>query len=105
MIDSSIMSEELLTTQQAADKIGISRARIIGLIKEGKILANKVGRDWVIHKEDLAKFQRKQPGSFRIPADVINEIRRRADLGENREQLSQEYKISIATLYRVIRKR
>ncbi len=44
----------LLSTKEAADKLGISPIRIRQLIQEGKIKATRVGRDYVIDERDLA---------------------------------------------------
>ena len=38
----------MYSTQEVAEKLGISRRTVQGLIKEGKIKAQKIGRDWVI---------------------------------------------------------
>jgi excisionase family DNA binding protein len=43
----------LLTTKQAAERLGLSIPRIHQLINEGRLLAEKVGRDYVIREEDL----------------------------------------------------
>jgi excisionase family DNA binding protein len=43
----------LLTTRQAAGRLGISIPRVHQLINEGRLRAEKVGRDYVIREEDL----------------------------------------------------
>ncbi|MET0466893.1 MAG: helix-turn-helix domain-containing protein [Chitinophagaceae bacterium] len=43
----------LLTTQQAAERLGISQPRIYQLISEGRLPAQKIGRDYVINEDDL----------------------------------------------------
>jgi excisionase family DNA binding protein len=47
----------LLSTQQAADKKGVTVRRIRALIEDGKLKAEKVGRDWVIEESELEKIQ------------------------------------------------
>lgn len=42
------LEKELMTTQEAAKYLGISRIRVRQLIHENKIIAYKIGRDWVI---------------------------------------------------------
>ena len=44
----------LLSTKEAAEKLGISPIRVRQLIQEGKIQATRVGRDYVIDEKDLA---------------------------------------------------
>ena len=44
---------ELLSTEQAAGRLGISLARVKQLLAEGKIKAQKVGKQWIIQESDL----------------------------------------------------
>lgn len=44
----------LLSTKEAAEKLGISAIRVRQLIQEDKIKAIRVGRDYVIAERDLA---------------------------------------------------
>ncbi|MBI1763127.1 MAG: helix-turn-helix domain-containing protein [Acidobacteria bacterium] len=44
----------LLGTQQAADKLGVSVRRILALIYEGKLAAQQIGREYVIQESALA---------------------------------------------------
>lgn len=48
---------KLLTTTQAAELLGISDRRIRALIKEGKLVAQKLGRDFAIEKRALHKVK------------------------------------------------
>lgn len=57
---------KLLTTQQAADKLGISQPRIYQLISEGRLPAQKIGRDYVINEADL-KLVEDRPKVGRPP--------------------------------------
>ena len=54
-----------LSTQQAADFLGISRVAVLKRIKKGKIKAQKVGRNYIIRRGDL---------TGEITADVKQEI-------------------------------
>lgn len=48
-----------MTTQQAAETLGISVRRVQALIKAGRLNAAKRGRDWWIEEADLnAVFER-----------------------------------------------
>lgn len=44
---------KLLTTQEVADLLFISRPRVQALIKAGRLPAKKFGRDWLIKRTDL----------------------------------------------------
>lgn len=46
----------MLTTGEAAKILGISRIAIFKRIKTGKIKAKKIGRNFVIQKNDLPKI-------------------------------------------------
>lgn len=52
----------LLTTKQAAERLGISIPRIHQLINEGRLPAEKVGRDYVIKEEDLRLVEDRKVG-------------------------------------------
>ncbi len=45
--------DEILDTKKAAARLGISERRVRELIKDGKILATRVGRDWAILSKSL----------------------------------------------------
>ena len=51
-----------LTTPQAAAKLGLSIYRIQQFIREGRLPAEKVGRDWLIREEDLKLVENRKPG-------------------------------------------
>ena len=51
---------EYLSTAQVAERLGISRTRVLVLIYQGRLPALKVGRDWMILSKDLEEFA-KQP--------------------------------------------
>ena len=52
----------IITTQQAADYLRISRRRIIALIKANRLPARKFGRDWWVNKADLKLVKDRSPG-------------------------------------------
>ena len=47
----------LLSTKDAAEKLGISERRIRQLINENKLKAHKLGRDYAIEVEELKHVQ------------------------------------------------
>jgi excisionase family DNA binding protein len=51
-----------LTTSQAAAKLGVSVSRVQQFIKEGRLPAEKLGRDYIIRPKDLAKVKDRKPG-------------------------------------------
>jgi excisionase family DNA binding protein len=52
----------LLTTRQAAERLKLSIPRIHQLINEGRLRAEKVGRDYVIREEDLKLVGERKRG-------------------------------------------
>ena len=48
---------KLLTTKEAAAKLGISIRRVRALISEGKLTAHKLGRDYVIEEAALSRVR------------------------------------------------
>jgi excisionase family DNA binding protein len=54
----------MVTTIEAAKRLGITRVRIGVLIRAGRLPAVKVGRDWVLDEKDIASFakQDRTPG-------------------------------------------
>lgn len=56
---------ELITTAEAAERLGVVRSRVLALIAEGRLPATKLGRDWVIQAEDLARVAPGESGFFR----------------------------------------
>ena len=45
--------DEFITTSEASETLSISIRRIQALINVGKIQAKKIGRDWLISKNEL----------------------------------------------------
>ena len=52
----------LISTNEAADRLGITRRRIVALILDGRLTAQKVGRDYVIDEKDLKLVEDRKPG-------------------------------------------
>jgi excisionase family DNA binding protein len=51
-----------LTTEQVAERLGITPRRVRALITAGRLKAKKIGRDYLIDSRDLAKFTPLPPG-------------------------------------------
>ena len=52
----------LLTTNQAAEKLGVTNFRVIALIKSGRLPAEKLGHIYVIKEADLKLVEDRKPG-------------------------------------------
>jgi len=53
---------KLLSTSDAAARLGITVARVQHLIWGGRLPAQKVGRDYVIQESDLKLVAKRKPG-------------------------------------------
>lgn len=45
-----------LNTKEAAERAGISMASVTTAIKEQRLPARRIGREWLIHEEDFAEW-------------------------------------------------
>jgi len=53
---------KLLTANQAAEILGVDGSRVRVLIRQGRLPAQKIGRDWVIMEPDLELVIVRKPG-------------------------------------------
>ncbi len=53
---------KLIGTKEASERLAISQQRIQALIKNGKLPAVKVGRDWLIKEGDLELVRNRKNG-------------------------------------------
>ena len=53
---------EILNTASAAEKLKVSAIRVRQLIRDGRLPAQKVGRDYIIQEKDLALVADRQTG-------------------------------------------
>jgi len=51
-----------LTTTEAAERLGVSTARVRRLVLDGRLPAEKFGRDLVIYETDVEAFERLKGG-------------------------------------------
>ncbi len=51
-----------LTTQEAAEKLGVSVRRIVALINVGDLPSSRIGRSHVIKESDLKSVENRKPG-------------------------------------------
>lgn len=52
----------LLTTAQAAERLGVTRWRVNALIKAGRLKAQKMGQIFLIEEGDLEAVRVRKPG-------------------------------------------
>lgn len=52
--------DSFLTTKEAAERLGVGDSRIRQLILEGKLIAVKAGRDWLINVSDLRLMEKRK---------------------------------------------
>ncbi len=95
---------DYLTTQDVAKKLGVSRQRVLALIRAKRLKATKVGRDWLILPADLASFEKRPQGNYKLTEDQSKLIRRLAREGQTPEALAERFKVSIRTIYRHLNK-
>jgi excisionase family DNA binding protein len=48
---------DLLTIKESAEKLGVSARRVNQLIDEGKLIAQRIGNQYVIKESDLSKVK------------------------------------------------
>lgn len=53
---------ELLTTEQAAARLGVTPSRVRVLIRKGRLPAQPFGRAYMIRAEDLKLVENRHPG-------------------------------------------
>ncbi|MFN0088559.1 MAG: helix-turn-helix domain-containing protein [Blastocatellia bacterium] len=56
------MKLSVITTKEAAERLGITQRRINALIKAGKLPAQIFGGSWMIEEKDLALVADRKPG-------------------------------------------
>jgi excisionase family DNA binding protein len=52
----------LLTTKEVAERLGVTQQRVQAMIKDGRLPAQKMGRDWFVNEEDLKLVEDRKPG-------------------------------------------
>lgn len=65
--------EDHYTTDEAAEKLGIKRTGVLKLIERKKLKGERVGSQWFIHKDEIARYQRerKSPGRPKVKRPYV----------------------------------
>jgi excisionase family DNA binding protein len=58
----------MITTTDAAARLGVSVRRVVQMIGAGRMRAKKIGRDWIIDERNLAAVADRKPGRPRKTA-------------------------------------
>jgi len=92
MNKNNIVKKEYLTVRELADLLGISRIAVFNRIKKGQIKAEKIGRNFIIHRKDLNEII---PDNQDLTVDEKKRIDQGVDLvikeyGEVLKMLGQE---------------
>jgi excisionase family DNA binding protein len=53
---------KLISSAEAAEKLGVHITRVQVLIRQGRLPAQKVGRNYVINEDDLRLVKDRKPG-------------------------------------------
>ncbi|MCA9778127.1 MAG: Flp pilus assembly complex ATPase component TadA, partial [Candidatus Eremiobacteraeota bacterium] len=65
-----LTTEDMLTIQEAADYLTTSRPTLYRWLREGKVKAMKVGRQWRFKKEELQQFLEGRGTVVDLPVDL-----------------------------------
>jgi excisionase family DNA binding protein len=55
----------MLTTKQAGERLGIRPRSVVNLIRAGRIVAEKAGRDYLIADEEVARYEQDRRPAHR----------------------------------------
>jgi excisionase family DNA binding protein len=68
---------KLISTAEAAEKLGVHITRVQVLIRQGRLPAQKVGRNYVIDEGDLKLVENRKPGRPKKQEGKRKEARKR----------------------------
>lgn len=72
-----------MTTQAAANFLGVSRPFLIGLLEQGKILHHRVGAHRRVYLKDLYDYSQKRDAERKVTLDSIADEIDKAGLYES----------------------
>jgi excisionase family DNA binding protein len=83
--------QRLLTPEQVADRLQISRVTVMDYLRKGRLKGHRVGKLWRIKEEDLEAFLEGEPtDEYLADAKALDEALadpRRYDYHETRREL------------------
>jgi len=56
------MSNKLITTMEAAARLGVNQSRVRQFIKDGRLKATLYGKTYLIEDSDLEPLKERRPG-------------------------------------------
>jgi excisionase family DNA binding protein len=62
---------KLISTKDAAEKLGVSVRRVQAMITSGRLPAEKIGRDHLIRESDLKLVADRKPGRPKRTPQVV----------------------------------
>ena len=57
-----MVMKDLISSKEAAEKLGVSIRRVQALIKDGRLPAQKIGNSYVVNEKDLELVKTRHPG-------------------------------------------
>lgn len=66
----------LISSAEAAERLGVHITRVQVLIREGRLPAQRIGRTYVVNEDDLKLVEVRKPGRPRKAANVLKEANR-----------------------------
>jgi len=52
----------MLTTEQVAKKLGVTRGRVVAMLQSGRLKGTKFANVWMIDPKDLSAVKDRKPG-------------------------------------------
>lgn len=95
---------DYLNTQQAGEILGVTSQRILALIHAGRLPAKKVGRDWLIARNDLDGFKKRPQGNFKLTLEQLGQVKTMSRDGTTPLELARKFRVSVRTIYRHLEK-
>lgn len=65
------METDVISTNEAAETLGVTPRRVLALIESGKLPAMQMGRFYVIRKADLALVAERKAGRPKKEAEAV----------------------------------
>ena len=62
----------MLSVRESAQQLGVSSARVRALIKDGRLPATKIGKEWALREEDVLQRLMRAPHAGRPRTSEVN---------------------------------